>query len=114
MWDGHILIGHGLSKDLHALGLEDVAARLPCYDTMTFPGFQGRGGCSKSLKKIAKEILALDIQKQGATHDPEEDARAVMDLFMAHARPKLLTKHEDLVAHYELIIRNGAVSNLLK
>ncbi|GAX81261.1 hypothetical protein CEUSTIGMA_g8693.t1 [Chlamydomonas eustigma] len=107
LWDGRILIGHGLSKDLHALGLADCTAGMPSYDTMTFEGFQGRGGCSKSLKKLAKEHLGLDIQKHGVLHDPEEDANAVMNLYMLHARPRLLQKNDDLVAHYELIIRNG-------
>ena len=43
LWNAsHILIGHGLSKDLHAIGLAQELLSRPegGFDTMTFPKFQ--------------------------------------------------------------------------
>ena len=102
LWDDeHILIGHGLTKDLHALGLAHEMQRRKTYDTMTFPKFQGKGGSARSLKRLAKEVLGMEIQAPGKLHDPEDDARVVLQLYMGHARPRLLSNYDDLVAHYE-------------
>ena len=81
LWDDqHILIGHGLAKDLHALGIvdEDVLRTREKFDTMTFPKFQGKGGNARSLKRLAKDILGVDIQERGVLHDPEIDAAIVL------------------------------------
>lgn len=99
-----ILIGHGLAKDLAALGLSHPQNRR--YDTITYPGFCNRAGNAKTLQDLSKQFLNLDIQQQprqgqtrgsgsqrrgrggsarrrqrGGQHDPEEDAAAVMKLY---------------------------------
>lgn len=107
LWDAnHLLIGHGLSKDLHAIGLAKTLLLRPegAFDTMTFPKFQGKGGNARPLKRLAKELLGLEIQPHGRRHDPEVDAHAVLRLFMEHARPRLLSSassYDELVSHYQ-------------
>jgi DNA polymerase III epsilon subunit-like protein len=61
---------------------------------------QGASGGSKSLKALAKQLLGLDIQRQGARHDAEEDARAVMLLYVQVAELGAITDYGDLVAYY--------------
>ena len=80
LWDEqHILIGHGLGKDLHALGItEDLQQNRHKFDTMTFPKFQGKGGNARSLRRLAHDCLGEIIQAKGELHDPEVDARVVL------------------------------------
>lgn len=58
---GRLLLGHGISKDLTALGLEHPKQLL--FDTMAYPGFCNQAGNALNLKQLAKQFLKLDIQQ---------------------------------------------------
>ena len=75
---GRILIGHSVRGDLDALLLGHPKRDI--RDTSRYPGFrQYSAGRTPGLKKLAKEILGVDIQ--GGQHSSIEDARATMLLF---------------------------------
>ncbi|WWC88974.1 uncharacterized protein L201_003889 [Kwoniella dendrophila CBS 6074] len=86
-----IVVGHTLFNDLAALNyrhpyelFRDTALYYPLRKLMGIK----REGEFPSLKKLSKEILNLDIQTEtensgkGCGHDPIEDARATMLIFM--------------------------------
>lgn len=76
--DGKILIGHSIRNDLDVLLLGHP--RRDIRDTSRYPGFrQLAGGKTPGLKKLAREVLGVDIQ--GGEHSSIEDARATMLLF---------------------------------
>lgn len=76
--DGRILVGHAIRHDLDALLLGHPKRDI--RDTSRYPGFrQLAGGKTPSLKKLAREVLGVDIQ--GGEHSSVEDARAAMLLF---------------------------------
>ena len=76
--DGRILVGHSIRNDLDALLLGHP--RRDIRDTSRYPGYRRlAGGKTPSLKKLAREILGVDIQ--GGEHSSVEDARATMLLF---------------------------------
>ena len=76
--DGKILIGHAIKNDLAALLLGHSKRNI--RDTSRYPPFrQLAAGRTPSLKKLAREILGVDIQ--GGEHSSIEDARATMLLF---------------------------------
>ena len=76
--DGRILIGHSVRNDLDALLLGHPKRDI--RDTSRYPGFrQYSAGRTPGLKKLAKEVLGIDIQ--GGEHSSIEDARATMLLF---------------------------------
>ena len=76
--DGRILIGHSVRSDLDALLLGHPKRDI--RDTSRYPGFrQYSAGRTPGLKKLAKEVLGVDIQ--GGQHSSIEDARATMLLF---------------------------------
>jgi len=89
--DGRILIGHAVRNDLAVLGLShpkrttrDTARHLPFRALAAAPGKDGGTGKGKmpALKRLAKEILGLDIQNDvRGGHSSVEDARAAMALF---------------------------------
>ncbi|MCJ1401954.1 3'-5' exonuclease [Xylographa trunciseda] len=73
-----ILVGHAIRNDLEALMLGHP--RRDIRDTSRYPGFRAlAGGRTPSLKRLAKELLGVDIQ--GGEHSSIEDARATMLLF---------------------------------
>ena len=75
---GRTLVGHSLKNDLKQLMLGHPKKRL--RDTSTFSIFrQLNKGNTPSLRKLAKEILGLDIQI--GEHSSVEDARACMQLY---------------------------------
>jgi RNA exonuclease 4 len=75
---GRILIGHAIKNDLEAMMLSHPKRDI--RDTSRFSGFRKySAGRTPSLKKLAKEILGVDIQ--GGEHSSIEDARATMLLF---------------------------------
>ncbi|KAG2435331.1 hypothetical protein HXX76_007405 [Chlamydomonas incerta] len=92
------LVGHGISKDLQSLGINEEADLwahgVRTCDTMSFPKFQGRGGLSKTLAVLAKEFLGRQIQACRGAHDPEEDARAAMDLYVRHVDYECMVEYE--------------------
>lgn len=76
--DGKVLVGHAVDHDLDALLLSHPKSML--RDTSKFPAFKKLAmGKTPALKKLAKELLKLDIQ--GAEHSSVEDARATMMLY---------------------------------
>ncbi|KAL9136024.1 MAG: hypothetical protein Q9175_002762 [Cornicularia normoerica] len=76
--DGKILIGHAIKHDLEMLLLGH--SKRDIRDTSRHPAFrQLAGGKTPSLKKLAREVLGVDIQ--GGEHSSIEDARATMLLF---------------------------------
>lgn len=76
--DGRILVGHAIRHDLDALLLGHPKRDI--RDTSRYPGFrQLAGGRTPSLKKLAQEVLGVDIQS--GEHSSVEDARATMLLF---------------------------------
>lgn len=77
---GHLLVGHSVRKDLELLGISHPAQDI--RDTSNLPRFLDRNGRRRKLKDIALEFSAARIQE--ASHDPEEDARAAMMLFLCH------------------------------
>ncbi|PNW86302.1 hypothetical protein CHLRE_02g081000v5 [Chlamydomonas reinhardtii] len=94
-----VLVGHGISKDLQSLGIDEEADLrahgVKTFDTMSFPKFQGRGGMSKALAVLAREFLGgRQIQTRRGAHDPEEDARAAMDLYVRHVDYDCMVEYE--------------------
>ncbi|KAI4242141.1 MAG: hypothetical protein L6R40_004184 [Gallowayella cf. fulva] len=75
---GKILIGHSVKNDLEALLLGHPKRDI--RDTSRHPAYrQVAGGKTPGLKRLAKQILKVDIQ--GGEHSSIEDARATMLLF---------------------------------
>ncbi|ESZ97376.1 hypothetical protein SBOR_2260 [Sclerotinia borealis F-4128] len=78
---GRILVGHALKNDLEAMMLNHPKRDI--RDTSKFSAFRKySNGRTPSLKKLAKEILRVDIQ--GGEHSSIEDARATILLFRTH------------------------------
>ena len=76
--DGKVLIGHAIKHDLSALLLGH--SKRDIRDTSRYPPFrQLAGGKTPSLKRLARELLGVEIQK--GEHSSVEDARATMLLF---------------------------------
>jgi len=79
--EGRIIVGHAIKNDLDAMMLGHP--RKDIRDTSRFRGFRKySAGKTPSLRKLAKEILGLDIQ--AGEHSSIEDARATMLLFRRH------------------------------
>ncbi|KAL8657943.1 MAG: hypothetical protein Q9226_001409 [Calogaya cf. arnoldii] len=75
---GKILIGHSVKNDLEALLLGHPKRDI--RDTSRHPAYRKlAGGKTPGLKRLAKQILEVDIQ--GGEHSSIEDARATMLLF---------------------------------
>lgn len=73
-----VLVGHAIKHDLDVMMLGHPKKDI--RDTSRFSGFRKySAGRTPSLKKLAKEILGVDIQ--GGEHSSVEDARATMLLF---------------------------------
>ncbi|KAF2396610.1 putative exonuclease [Trichodelitschia bisporula] len=76
--ENRILIGHALKNDFEVLRL--THPRDDIRDTARYPKFRAMSaGRTPSLKKLAKEVLGLEIQT--SVHSSVEDARACMLLF---------------------------------
>lgn len=76
--DGRILIGHAIKNDLAALLLGH--SKRDIRDTSRHPAYRAlAGGKTPGLKKLARQVLGVDIQ--GGEHSSIEDARATMLLF---------------------------------
>ncbi|KAF2432652.1 hypothetical protein EJ08DRAFT_126076 [Tothia fuscella] len=75
---GRIVVAHAIKNDLDVLMLSHPKRDI--RDTSRHPGFRALSmGKSPKLKKLAKEVLGLEIQ-EGA-HSSVEDARTCMLLF---------------------------------
>lgn len=78
---GRILVGHAIKNDLAAMMLGHPKRDI--RDTSRFHGFRKySAGRTPSLRKLAKEVLGVDIQT--GEHSSVEDARATMLLFRRH------------------------------
>lgn len=76
-----VVVGHAIKNDLEALMLGHPKKDI--RDTSRFSGFRKySAGKTPSLKKLAKEILGVEIQE--GEHSSIEDARATMLLFRRH------------------------------
>ena len=76
-----VIVGHAIKNDLAVMMLSHPKRDI--RDTSRFSGFRKySGGRAPSLKKLAKEILGVDIQS--GEHSSIEDARATMLLFRRH------------------------------
>ncbi|KAF4635940.1 hypothetical protein G7Y89_g2147 [Cudoniella acicularis] len=73
-----VIVGHAVRNDLDAMMLGHPKRDI--RDTSKFSGFRKySAGKTPSLKKLAKEVLGVEIQ--GGEHSSIEDARAAMLLF---------------------------------
>ena len=78
LFNGAILVGHAIQNDLDALLLGHP--RRDIRDTSKYPKFRAfSAGKTPGLKKLAKEVLGVEIQ--GGMHSSIEDARATMLLY---------------------------------
>jgi RNA exonuclease 4 len=86
---GRIIIGHAIKNDLEVMML--THPKKDIRDTSKFSGFRKHSaGRSPSLKKLAKEVLGIDIQE--GEHSSIEDARTTMLLFRRH-KPAFDVEH---------------------
>lgn len=82
--EGRILVGHSIKHDLESLlishpksNIRDTARHLPFRQAYA-------KGKSPSLKKLAKEILKIDVQV--GEHSSVEDARITMLIYKSHRK----------------------------
>ena len=102
---GSYLVGHNLRKDLKYLGLQFDEGS--CYDTMDFPPFQssrGKKSSARTLKHLASEFLGTEIQATPGSHDIEEDALAVYQLFVKIVLPTLLKSEDEFLSYHEWVL----------
>ncbi|XP_023949041.2 uncharacterized protein LOC112053738 [Bicyclus anynana] len=80
---GRILVGHSLKNDLGVLFLSHPKKNI--RDTSRYKPFKKiTKGSTPSLKRLAKEILSIDIQH--GEHSSVEDAKAVMQVYCTVAK----------------------------
>jgi RNA exonuclease 4 len=79
-----VLVGHAIKNDLDVLIIGHPKKDI--RDTSRFSGFRKySSGRAPSLKKLAKEVLGVEIQN--GEHSSIEDARATMLLFRRFKQP---------------------------
>ena len=96
--DASIIVGHGLEHDMEVLGLRFPEDQV--RDTSLYGPFINRRGRTPGLKSLVKKHLGYDIQVkitcilshlealqkrvflQLGEHDPVEDARAALNLYL--------------------------------
>ncbi|XP_063836228.1 uncharacterized protein LOC135085374 [Ostrinia nubilalis] len=80
---GRVLVGHSLKNDLTVLFLSHPKRNI--RDTSRYKPFRKiTKGSTPSLKRLAKEILGIDIQH--GEHSSVEDAKAAMQLYCTVAK----------------------------
>ncbi|XP_026759479.2 uncharacterized protein LOC113518710 [Galleria mellonella] len=80
---GRVLVGHSLKSDLSVLFLSHPKRNI--RDTSRYKPFRKiTKGSTPSLKRLAKEILGIEIQH--GEHSSVEDARAAMQLYCTVAK----------------------------
>uniref|UniRef100_A0A7S3ADY6 RNA exonuclease 4 n=1 Tax=Haptolina ericina TaxID=156174 RepID=A0A7S3ADY6_9EUKA len=78
---GKLVVGHGLENDFKALGY--FHPRILTRDTAhDLPRLLSRAGRPRKLRRITWEFLGLTIQD--GEHDPLEDARAALLLYLRY------------------------------
>lgn len=106
--DGKVLIGHAIRNDLNALLLGHPKRDI--RDTSSYPGFrQLAGGKTPALKKLAKEVLGIDIQNN--EHSSIEDARATMLLFRRE-KEGFKREHSKIWGAEKKVPNGATVSNI--
>ncbi|EGX53453.1 hypothetical protein AOL_s00006g319 [Orbilia oligospora ATCC 24927] len=104
--DGKILVGHAIHNDLEALFLSHPKRDI--RDTARHQPFRKIAKQKNpGLKRLAKEILGLDIQ--GAAHSSVEDARVTMMLYKKDKK-----EFEKLVAEKYGIMQKGKQKQMPK
>jgi RNA exonuclease 4 len=82
---GKIVVGHGLKNDFDALGLP-LPPRHLVRDSALYKPFRkvvpGSKAKPRKLKDLALEHLGLVIQQGRLGHDPVEDAKAALALYL--------------------------------
>lgn len=73
-----VVVGHALENDFDALQLRHPPDKI--RDTAHWRPFLRMGRFSKRLRHLARDHCGLKIQ--GGAHDPAEDARAAMYLYL--------------------------------
>ena len=76
--DASIIVGHGLDHDMEVLGIRFPEDQV--RDTSRYGPFVNRRGRTPGLKSLVKKHLGYDIQL--GEHDPLEDARAALYLYL--------------------------------
>ena len=76
--DASIIVGHGLDHDMEVLGIRFPEDQV--RDTSLYGPFVNRRGRTPGLKSLVKKHLGYDIQL--GEHDPVEDARAALYLYL--------------------------------
>ena len=76
--DASIIVGHGLDHDMEVLGFRFPEDQV--RDTSLYGPFVNRRGRTLGLKSLVKKHLGYDIQL--GEHDPIEDARAALNLYL--------------------------------
>lgn len=80
---GAIVVGHALENDFKALRLDPRAYTIKdTAHAAIFKEYKNGRLQLQSLKKLAATLLGKEIQKN--THDPAEDARTAMELFLKY------------------------------
>ncbi|CAH2064881.1 unnamed protein product, partial [Iphiclides podalirius] len=80
---GKVLVGHSLKNDLRVLFLSHPKRNI--RDTSKYKPFKKiTNGSTPSLKRLAKEILGIDIQQ--GEHSSVEDAKAAMQVYCTVAK----------------------------
>jgi RNA exonuclease 4 len=85
---GRTLLGHSIHHDLNALKFAHL--NLPVLDTYVLSKELGHEAGCLSLSALCE--LYLDRSIQSGEHNPLEDARATMDLYLVLKREKVSTK----------------------
>jgi RNA exonuclease 4 len=75
-----VVVGHALENDFDALQLKHPPELV--RDTAHWRPFLRLGRFSKRLRHLARDHCGLKIQ--GGSHDPAEDARAAMYLYLKY------------------------------
>lgn len=82
--EGKIVVGHGLENDFEVLMIEHPEHLV--RDTARFHLFTTKDGKPRKLKILALELLKCPIQEGRKGHDPRIDAKAALDLYLAHSK----------------------------
>ena len=82
MIQGKIVVGHSIKNDFKVLGIEHPA--LLVRDTALYQPFRSTSGHARKLKHLTLERLKRVIQDGSKGHDPADDAKAALDLYLKH------------------------------
>ena len=81
---GCIIVGHSVKNDFEALRIEHPPHLI--RDTAKYHAFRSTSGHARKLKHLALERLQRVIQDGSKGHDPADDAKASMDLYLKHRK----------------------------